>query len=266
MKTIRLGSTGTDVTRLQVFLGIPATGSFDSTVKQAVIDYQTKEGLVADGIVGPATWAHIEGKKIEPGVMTPSASIDGWAYQIAKNADPTMPEAYRRYALTVAKGEGHFGQGWANPSSKTLQDSQQFGVTGYEGKGSNNWGAVQGSASAGSFPHVDYHADGRPYLGHFKKYATPEEGFLDMARILLKPNVKSALDKGSVKDAVYAQHDNGYFELNPTKYLAAVERNYQTLASNLNWKSLGKGGSVGLAILGLVAIGYGVYRMFTDRA
>jgi hypothetical protein len=90
---------------------------------------------------------------------------------------------------------------------------------------------VQGQGPAGSFDHLDHHADGTPYYAPFKAYNTDEEGFLDMAHILLKPNVKAAANKGSLREAVFAQHSNRYFELNPEKYLSAVMKNYNTLAS-----------------------------------
>ena len=61
--TLALGATGLDVRRLQRlfvemklldFQGID--GAFGSTTDQVVRDFQDGEGLVVDGIVGPATW------------------------------------------------------------------------------------------------------------------------------------------------------------------------------------------------------------------
>ncbi len=138
------------------------------------------------------------------------------AYATAKRASAgkyTEPEI--QYTLAVARGEGYYGLGWKAG----------------EGAGSHNWGAVQGTGSAGSFQHLDHHADGTPYHTAFKAYATDDEGFLDMARILLKSNVKSILNStGSLRDAVYAQHANRYFELAPERYLAAVLKNYKKLS------------------------------------
>lgn len=167
--------------------------------------------------------------------LTPgSAQTDLWAYNVAKTASPDMPEAYRQYSLAVARGEGFYGQGWGSDPAT--------------GAGSNNWGAVQGSGDAGSFQHLDHHADGSAYTTAFKKYSTPQAGFLDMASILLKPNVKAALDTGSLHDAVFAQHDNRYFELDPDQYLSAVTRNYSDLTANIGWsKKLSPNGSPLLA-------------------
>ena len=65
--TIQLGDTGDDVKRLQrVFARMKVlgpdnvNGSFGPETEQAVKDFQQSSGLVADGIVGPLTWAQID--------------------------------------------------------------------------------------------------------------------------------------------------------------------------------------------------------------
>jgi peptidoglycan hydrolase-like protein with peptidoglycan-binding domain len=63
--TVSLGSTGDDVKRLQRVLARhllwnpfgPITGLFDASVETSVKSFQQSNGLIADGIVGPATWA-----------------------------------------------------------------------------------------------------------------------------------------------------------------------------------------------------------------
>lgn len=65
--TVQLGSTGDDVKRLQRVLARsfvhnpfgPITGTFDAGLDAAVRLYQSSEGLVVDGIVGPVTWSHL---------------------------------------------------------------------------------------------------------------------------------------------------------------------------------------------------------------
>lgn len=144
-------------------------------------------------------------------------------------------EPERQYLQAVARGEGFYGLGWGTPSARTIELSKKVGLTGLEGKGSNNWGADQGKGTAGSFPHIDFHADGSMYVGQYAKYNTPLEGLQRFARILLKPNVREALARGSLRDAVYAQHSNRYFELHPEKYLQAVLRNYAIITEALKW-------------------------------
>lgn len=256
MNTIRKGSIGPDVTRWQNIIHVTADGNFGPATEAATKAWQTQHKLVADGVVGPASWSAALGTDVPVSSAKTSAwPTDNKAYEVAKSAAP-MTEKERQYVLTVARGEGFYGNGWGSVSP----DASKFGLTGTEGVGSNNWGAVQGSGDAGSFPHVDYHADGQPYLGKFKRYSTPEAGFNDMARIILgggkrgdvgATTIKAAINKGSIRDAVFAQHDNGYFELAPEKYLTAVLKNYQILTNNNGWsKLLSEKGGLIMKILG----------------
>jgi hypothetical protein len=57
LATIRRGSTGNDVKTLQMRLAISVDGSFGPVTEAAVIAFQKTAGLVADGVVGPKTWA-----------------------------------------------------------------------------------------------------------------------------------------------------------------------------------------------------------------
>ena len=53
---LKVGSRGKEVKELQEFLNIGADGIFGVGTKAAVQKWQANNGLVADGIVGPATW------------------------------------------------------------------------------------------------------------------------------------------------------------------------------------------------------------------
>ncbi len=63
MNTIRKGSKGEDVRKLQELLGITADGIFGPVTKAAVLAYQSANGLKADGIVGPLTWGKLTGEE-----------------------------------------------------------------------------------------------------------------------------------------------------------------------------------------------------------
>ncbi len=236
---IKLGSNGEYVRQWQRIIGVPESGNFDANTDSATKAWQSSHQLVPDGKVGPLTWAAGLGQPA-PAVTKPTGNqnADVSAYELAKRALPSATEAERQYAVAVSRGEGGYGAGWGHPSAKTIEVSQKFGLTGYEGKGSNNFGAEQGEGDAGSFPHVDYHANGKPYVGKYKKHSSPEQGFKVFASILLKPNVKAAVNAGDLKGAVFAQHSNGYFELDPNQYFAAVQRNYEALSVNTGWQRL----------------------------
>lgn len=53
---LKLGSRGQEVRELQDFLEITVDGDFGPGTEAAVKSWQSKNGLVADGIVGPKTW------------------------------------------------------------------------------------------------------------------------------------------------------------------------------------------------------------------
>lgn len=284
-------------------------GAWGAKSKAALIAYQKANGLVADGIPGPLSLASL-GISSSGGSSTTvastmgstspaSASRDAQAYAVAKRAAPQlgMTEKQIQYVLTVARGEGHYGNGWANPSAATIAKSQKFGLTGYEGANSNNWGATQGSGDAGSFPHVDSgwmvpDVNGQPtsthwkgtgpkvwgdYVANYKKWSTPEKGFLDTARIVLggglrkaagAAEIKAAIERGNLKDAVYAQHRNGYFELNPDSYLTAMMRNYNSIMAGVGWPKMldqfgvtaATGGKVFAALGALGAVALFIFR------
>ncbi|MCL6571775.1 MAG: peptidoglycan-binding protein, partial [Bacillus sp. (in: Bacteria)] len=54
---IKEGSRGLNVQRVQRVVGVNPDGIFGAKTKAAVKAYQSRHGLVADGIVGPATWS-----------------------------------------------------------------------------------------------------------------------------------------------------------------------------------------------------------------
>lgn len=55
--TLRQGSRGPEVVKLQEFLEITADGVFGPATKAAVIKFQKEKGLKPDGVVGPNTFA-----------------------------------------------------------------------------------------------------------------------------------------------------------------------------------------------------------------
>lgn len=138
-------------------------------------------------------------------------TTDAQALAVAVRALPAEPRAALHLAISIGRTETHYGDNW---------DAA--------GQGSNNWGAVQepNPEPGNSFPHLDHHADGTPYTGNFRVYPSADAGFKDMAFTVLKPNVVSAAESGNGFAAVQAMHANGYFELDPAKYAAATEKQY----------------------------------------
>jgi hypothetical protein len=196
-------------------------------------------------------------------------SADSDAFQTVKLL-PGLTPTEQQYLLSVARGEGFYGLGWGNPGPATIKLSEEFGIDPRAGAGSNNWGAEQGKGSAGSFPHVDHDSSGKPFVAQYRKHKTAVEGAASVARVLLKDNLKAALNTGfypgpvmrfpkpttaqksqfefkkrfsgqtlkPLEAAVFTQSDNGYYELHPEKYLEAANRNYAKLTANLKWSAL----------------------------
>jgi hypothetical protein len=96
------------------------------------------------------------------------------------------------------------------------------------------------------------------YVANYKKYSTNADAFKDVAHTILSggtrkavgaKEIKDAIAKGNLKDAVYAQHANGYFELPPESYLTQVVTSLATKVA---------GGT--LALWGLAALGVFLFR------
>jgi peptidoglycan hydrolase-like protein with peptidoglycan-binding domain len=58
---LRLGSQGDAVKLVQAVVGATTDGDFGLATERRVKDYQTKNGLLADGVVGPVTWKKMFG-------------------------------------------------------------------------------------------------------------------------------------------------------------------------------------------------------------
>jgi hypothetical protein len=59
--TVRRGDTGELIKKIQTRLLVHPSGSFEGETEAAVRVFQLDHGLVPDGIVGPRTWAALEG-------------------------------------------------------------------------------------------------------------------------------------------------------------------------------------------------------------
>lgn len=63
MGTLKQGSRGAEVKTLQILLGIKSDGIFGKQTRANVVQFQSKNGLVVDGIVGAKTWAKLQALK-----------------------------------------------------------------------------------------------------------------------------------------------------------------------------------------------------------
>lgn len=123
MKTIRNGSSGTEVKILQYALGYGnQSGIFDTNFEAFVRKYQSNNGLVVDGIVGQNTWAKVfnEAPLIKYGSR--GAWISVW-----------------QLILGSVVEDGIFGAK-TRAATKTYQSSSGLAADGIVGK--NTWASV----------------------------------------------------------------------------------------------------------------------------
>ena len=69
---VKMGSAGAEVRAIQYALGLHIDGSFGAKTREAVVNWQRENRLIADGVVGAQTWALLE-KQLQ---VKESAKID----------------------------------------------------------------------------------------------------------------------------------------------------------------------------------------------
>jgi hypothetical protein len=89
---MRAGQSGDDVKTMQRQLGIAQTGTFDAPTLRAVKDFQAKNGLQVDGLVGPKTQLALAGgSKPQTPVRTPTAETTPQPQTPAAETAPQTP-------------------------------------------------------------------------------------------------------------------------------------------------------------------------------
>jgi hypothetical protein len=88
-KTISYGASGSEVKKLQEKLNskgysLEVDGKFGAKTQAAVRDYQKKNNLSVDGIVGNATWGSLESSSSPKKTVTSTSQSKEWSYGVAK--------------------------------------------------------------------------------------------------------------------------------------------------------------------------------------
>jgi hypothetical protein len=92
--TLSAGSSGSPVSALQAALGVAQTGRFTAATARAVRNFQRRNGLTVDGIVGPQTAAAL-GLPSAPAAGAKAASTDGSAPAASADATSTLAKIAR---------------------------------------------------------------------------------------------------------------------------------------------------------------------------
>jgi putative chitinase len=115
---LKLGSEGEDVKKLQQKLGVDPIGKFGPKTDAAVREWQSKNGLTADGIVGPGTWGKMfsESTVSAPTLITepaPVASAGGLKLERLRGHIPDaviaqIPDTAAKFAINTPLRLAHF--------------------------------------------------------------------------------------------------------------------------------------------------------------
>ena len=91
---IKFGDSGELVRILQEILGIEADGIFGSKTIRSVKNYQQRNGLTIDGIVGPMTWKKLGYDPLELTIDTDREQYENWLYGYFKEWCNDLPKDY----------------------------------------------------------------------------------------------------------------------------------------------------------------------------
>ncbi len=131
------------------------------------------------------------------------------ALEFQRRVSPELTPAEGQFARDVTFSESGYGSGWPALAAKLgMENPEQFAHV-------NNFGAITDPKPT---PERSFFMRDR----WWRKYATPEDGFKDAVRNILKPNVRAAVNKGDGAGAVAAMGVNGYF-IEPEKSTAGKQ-------------------------------------------
>lgn len=113
---LKVGSKGDDVKKLQEKLGIGADGSFGPGTEKAVKEWQAKNGLTADGVVGATSWSKLfggEAPAAAPAAAPVSVPSDLSFVERIKGHVPDavyaqIPDTCKKFNITTPLRLAHF--------------------------------------------------------------------------------------------------------------------------------------------------------------
>nr|MBA3947352.1 DUF3048 domain-containing protein [Herpetosiphonaceae bacterium] len=184
--TLTLGSSGADVSELQTLLNtwignhpesglaqLPISGYFGSLTDQAVRTFQQAQGLPAQGIVGPLTWAALgAGESATPAPAAPSLPTPE-----LNGRGPVMPRGAltrRPWMVMIDNHPDAYPQSGLDKAAMVFEGLAEYGITRYIATYAEGWtpeaqqiGPVRSTRAyfaqwAEAFHPVYVHAGGSP--------------------------------------------------------------------------------------------------------
>jgi hypothetical protein len=99
--TVRRGSRGRAVEEAQGLLGLTVTGEFGASMEATVRAFQSRRGLVPDGIIGPKTWLELSiADAAPPPPVAAAAQRLAWGARVS----PEFRDRVRRIATDIGCG------------------------------------------------------------------------------------------------------------------------------------------------------------------
>lgn len=128
-KQVSYGSRGSDVTELQKLLNkagnysLSEDGIFGAKTQAAVKDYQTKNNLAVDGIVGTNTWGSLTSVKPSQNTGATGAAqapaSDGFQYEDYQESD-TVKQAQEMLNQQLQQKPGEYQSTWQDQLNETI--------------------------------------------------------------------------------------------------------------------------------------------------
>lgn len=132
---LKRGDNNENVKLMQEKLGIsPAVTNFGPKTEAAVIEFQTKNGLKADGVVGPLTWAKIVGTTTPVAVVTSTGpmKLENLKGHIPDAVLAQIPDTVAKFDLGTPLRLAHFLAQCGHESAgfKAVSENLNYGAKG----------------------------------------------------------------------------------------------------------------------------------------
>lgn len=147
LATLRVGSSGADVQKWQMILGVKADGKFGPATDAATRAWQRAHGLTPDGVVGPQTWSAATGGATSSVAVGSSAPGVVTVPEIVIAASPPPPLTQTQIA--VAASQPTLRAGMAGPAVETWQGilRRDSGISNFAGPVDGKFGPATDAAT-----------------------------------------------------------------------------------------------------------------------